>query len=48
MGNLKYKHALALYPYFGGNLTDPKGIFPSTGLEYIAVSMKDLVGKVTF
>ncbi|MEI6055197.1 MAG: radical SAM protein [Lentisphaerota bacterium] len=48
MGNLKYKHALALYPYFGVNITGPMGIFPATGLEYIAVSMKDFVGKVTF
>jgi radical SAM superfamily enzyme YgiQ (UPF0313 family) len=42
----KYKHALALYPYFGDS-TAVMGIFPPTGLEYIAVSMKDLVGKVT-
>ncbi len=43
----KYKHALALYPYFGDSTT-AMGIFPPTGLEYIAASMKDLVGKVTF
>ncbi len=43
----KYKHALALYPYFGDSTT-VMGIFPPTGLEYIAASMKDLVGKVTF
>jgi len=43
----KYKHALALYPYFGDSTTI-MGIFPPTGLEYIAASMKDLVGKVTF
>jgi radical SAM superfamily enzyme YgiQ (UPF0313 family) len=44
---IRYKHALALYPYFGDS-TAPMGIFPPTGLEYIAASMKDLVGKVTF
>ncbi len=42
----KYKHALALYPYFGHS-TAAMSIFPGTGLEYIAASMKDLVGKVT-
>ena len=43
---LKYKHALALNPYFGDS-TAFMGAFPPTGLEYIAASMKDLVGKVT-
>jgi anaerobic magnesium-protoporphyrin IX monomethyl ester cyclase len=43
---IKYKHALALNPYFG-NSTALIGVFPPTGLEYIAASMKDLVGKVT-
>jgi magnesium-protoporphyrin IX monomethyl ester (oxidative) cyclase len=43
---IKYKHALALNPYFGDS-TAARGIFPPTGLEYIAASMKDLVGKVT-
>ncbi|TET96360.1 MAG: B12-binding domain-containing radical SAM protein, partial [Anaerolineales bacterium] len=42
----KYEHALALYPYFGHS-TPTMGMFPPTGLEYIAASMKDLVGKVT-
>ena len=42
----KYKHALALYPYFGDS-TAVMGVFPPTGLEYIATSIKDLVGKVT-
>ncbi len=42
----RYKHALALYPYFGvSNVT--MGVFPPTGLEYIAASMKDFVSKVT-
>ena len=43
---IKYKHALALNPYFG-EFTAIMGVFPPTGLEYIAASMKDLVGKVT-
>jgi len=42
----KYKHALALNPYFGDS-TATMGIFPPTGLEYIVASMKDLVDKVT-
>ncbi|MBI3584609.1 MAG: B12-binding domain-containing radical SAM protein [Nitrospinae bacterium] len=42
----KYKHALALYPYFRDS-TSIVGLFPPTGIEYIATSMKDLVGKVT-
>ena len=42
----KYKHVLALNPYFGDS-TALIGVFPPTGLEYIAASMKDLVGKVT-
>ena len=43
---MKYKHVLALYPYFGEGTTT-MGVFPPTGLEYIVASMKDLVGKVT-
>lgn len=46
LGNTKYKHALALNPYFGDN-TDVMGLFPPTGLEYIAASMKGIVEKVT-
>jgi anaerobic magnesium-protoporphyrin IX monomethyl ester cyclase len=42
----KYKHVLALNPYFGDS-TAFIGVFPPTGLEYIAASLKDLVGKVT-
>jgi magnesium-protoporphyrin IX monomethyl ester (oxidative) cyclase len=44
---IKYKHALALNPYFGNSSAAIMGVFPPTGLEYIAASMKDLVGKVT-
>jgi len=43
---IKYKHALALNPYFGDS-TAFIGAFPPTGLEYIATSLKGLVGKVT-
>jgi magnesium-protoporphyrin IX monomethyl ester (oxidative) cyclase len=42
---IKYKHVLALDPYFGEG-TFAMGVFPPTGLEYIAASMKDLVGKI--
>jgi magnesium-protoporphyrin IX monomethyl ester (oxidative) cyclase len=42
----KYKHVLALNPYFGDS-TALVGLFPPTGLEYIVASMKDHVGKVT-
>lgn len=42
----KYNHALVLNPYFGHS-TPTMGMFPPTGLEYIAASMKDLVGKIT-
>jgi anaerobic magnesium-protoporphyrin IX monomethyl ester cyclase len=42
----KYKHVLALNPYLGHN-SDSRGLFPPTGLEYIAASMKGFVGKVT-
>ena len=45
-GTMKYKHVLALNPYFGDS-TAAMGVFPPTGLEYIAASMKGLVGKVT-
>lgn len=43
---MKFKHALAINPYFG-DATATMGIFPPTGLEYIAASMEGLVGKVT-
>jgi len=42
----KYKHVLALNPYFGDS-TALMGLFPPPGLEYNVASMKDLVGKVT-
>ena len=43
----RYKHALALYPY-SRHIAAPMAIFPGTGLEYIAASIKDSVDKVTF
>jgi anaerobic magnesium-protoporphyrin IX monomethyl ester cyclase len=43
---IKYNHVLALNPYCGDSTT-AMGFFPPTGLEYIAASMKDSVGKVT-
>jgi anaerobic magnesium-protoporphyrin IX monomethyl ester cyclase len=43
---MKYKHALMLNPYFRGRSAE-REIFPPTGLEYIATSIKDLVNKVT-
>jgi magnesium-protoporphyrin IX monomethyl ester (oxidative) cyclase len=42
----QFNHVLTLNPYFGDS-TALIGVFPPTGLEYIAASMKDLVGKVT-
>ena len=44
---VRYQHALALYPYPAAT-TAWMGVFPPTGLEYIAASLEGLVGKVTF
>jgi anaerobic magnesium-protoporphyrin IX monomethyl ester cyclase len=43
---MKYKHVLALNPYFRDS-TAIMGVFPPTGLEYIATNIKDLVDKIT-
>ncbi|MDD3643764.1 MAG: radical SAM protein, partial [Candidatus Krumholzibacteria bacterium] len=43
---MAFGHALALYPYLRDS-TATMGVFPPTGLEYIAANMKDLVGEVT-
>ncbi|MBI5042807.1 MAG: B12-binding domain-containing radical SAM protein [Nitrospirae bacterium] len=43
---MKYNHVLALNPYYKDS-TSALGLFPPTGLEYIATSMKDLVEKIT-
>jgi len=42
---MKYKHALFLYPYTEKSIV--MCLFPPTGLEYVAVSAEDHVGKVT-
>ena len=44
---MKYNHALFLYPYPEKAVTDTMMLFPPTGLEYVATSAKDHVGKVT-
>jgi len=44
---MKYNHALFLYPYRKKAVTDTMMLFPPTGLEYVATSAKDCVGKVT-
>ena len=41
-----YKHALALYPYSMDSKA-AMGVFPPTGLEYIASNMKGSVGRTT-
>ena len=42
----KYRHVLMLNPCFGDS-TAAMGVFPPTGLEYIAASLKGLVDKIT-
>src|SRR3989338_8846758 len=42
---MKYKHALFLYPYIENSIE--MCLFPPTGLEYVATSARDHVGKVT-
>src|SRR3989338_2408102 len=44
---MKYKHALFLNPYTRSASSTAIGMFPPTGLEYVATSAKDLAGKVT-
>lgn len=46
-GHMKYKHALFLNPYSGNTSSAAMSMFPPTGLEYVATSAKDLVGKLT-
>ncbi|MEK6657398.1 MAG: radical SAM protein [Nitrospirota bacterium] len=43
---MKYNHVLALNPYYKAS-NSVVGLFPPTGIEYIATSMKGLVGKIT-
>ena len=44
---MKYKHALFLNPYVENTATSIMGLFPPTGLEYVATSAKGLVEKLT-
>jgi magnesium-protoporphyrin IX monomethyl ester (oxidative) cyclase len=44
---MKYKHALFLNPYIESTATSIMGLFPPTGLEYVATGAKDLVDKIT-
>jgi hypothetical protein len=44
---MKYKHALFLNPYTAQSSSTAMSFFPPTGLEYVATSAKDLVGKLT-
>ena len=44
---MKYKHALFLNPYIEKTATSVMGLFPPTGLEYVATSAKGLVDKLT-
>ena len=44
---MKYKHALFLNPYIESTATSIMGLFPPTGLEYVATSAKDLVDELT-
>ncbi|MFH1594045.1 MAG: radical SAM protein [Candidatus Omnitrophota bacterium] len=44
---MKYKHALFLNPYMEDAATTAMGLFPPTGLEYVATSAKEYVGKLT-
>jgi len=46
-GRMKYKHALFLNPYIESTATSIMGLFPPTGLEYVATSAKGLVDKIT-
>jgi len=44
---MKYNHALFLNPYIENSATSVMGLFPPTGLEYVATSARGLVGKIT-
>ena len=44
---MKYKHALFLNPYVERSATSIMGLFPPTGLEYVATSAEGLVDKIT-
>lgn len=44
---MKYKHALFLNPYIENTATSVMGLFPPTGLEYVATSAEGLADKMT-
>ena len=44
---MRYNHALFLNPYIEHSSTGAMMLFPPTGLEYVATSAKDYVGKIT-
>lgn len=44
---MKYKHVLFLNPYIESTATSFMGLFPPTGLEYVATSAKGLADKLT-
>ena len=44
---MKYKHALFLNPYIENTATSVMGLFPPTGLEYVATSAEGFVDKIT-
>ena len=44
---MKYKHALFIFPYVESLTSSLMGIFPATGLEYVAASAKGYVDKIT-
>ena len=46
---MKYNHALFLNPYTSSDSSRDmvRGLFPPTGLEYVATSAKDFVDKLT-
>jgi magnesium-protoporphyrin IX monomethyl ester (oxidative) cyclase len=44
---MKYKHALFLNPYIENTATSVMGLFPPTGLEYVASAAEGLADKIT-
>ncbi len=44
---MSYKHALFLYPYIESSSTSFMGLFPPTGLEYVATNAKEVVDRLT-
>lgn len=44
---MKYRHALFLNPYIESTSTSFMGLFPPTGLEYVATGAKGLVDRIS-